>query len=66
MAEFIARIFGGGKKKESSAPAKPAPVVEKREVVADPKSQTRFAGAAGRKRELEEQAKTAKKMLLGE
>ncbi len=71
MASFIARLFGGGKGSSSPAPqpapvAPPAPAPAPAPVV-QPKAKTvsKYAGAVARKLEGEE-AKIAKKMLLGE
>lgn len=72
MASFIARMFGGGKKKEESpSPSAPAPAPVVQTPVTQPASQARaktesiYAGGIKSKR-MEEEAKIAKKMLLGE
>ena len=68
MANFILRLFGGGDKGvDSTPPPAPAPAqkpVVQPEPVTREKTQSRFAGATSRKKE--EEAKIAKKMLLGE
>lgn len=68
MANFIAQIFGGGKKKEEAAPPQrqaptPEPVTAP-ETQARAKTESRFAG--GLKQKEAEEAKIAKKMLLGQ